>query len=178
MNILQHLPEDKHGLVLVTLNPPFEPDPAKVVGRFQYEHPMMTGPSVESQALLPAIQNKRGISYAGAWTKYGFHEDGFASGMRLACSEVFGAKPPFEIRPARRELGPAGMGEHVARAALGAVQTAIVRGEPAWLWFSWVMVLLLTGAERSAAAFGFKPAREEITRIKRCWASPEGKKRQ
>ncbi len=87
----------------------------------------MTGPSVESQALLPAIQNKRGISYAGAWTKYGFHEDGFASGMRLACSEVFGAKPPFEIRPARRELGPAGMGEHVARAALSAVQMAIVR---------------------------------------------------
>lgn len=40
MNDLQKLPIDKHGPVLVTLNPPFEVDADKTVGRYQYEHPM------------------------------------------------------------------------------------------------------------------------------------------
>jgi hypothetical protein len=36
----------------------------------------------------------------GAWTLYGFHEDGFTSGIRAA--ERLGAKAPFEIIDARR----------------------------------------------------------------------------
>lgn len=40
MNQLQSLSEKRHGPVLVTLNPPFEVDKDKVVGRYKYEHPM------------------------------------------------------------------------------------------------------------------------------------------
>jgi len=41
MNDLQHISETKYGPVLVTLNPPFEPDPSKVVGRWRYDHPVL-----------------------------------------------------------------------------------------------------------------------------------------
>lgn len=52
---------------------------------------------MEAQRLLPNIQNKRGISFAGAWTNFGFHEDGFSSGVRVAMQHL-GAKIPFEFR--------------------------------------------------------------------------------
>jgi len=35
MNLLQHIPESIWGPVLVTLNPPFEPEPSKVVGKWK-----------------------------------------------------------------------------------------------------------------------------------------------
>ncbi|KAG8708101.1 hypothetical protein FRC09_001436 [Ceratobasidium sp. 395] len=86
MNHLQHISEPKHGPVLVTLNPPFEPKPELVVAQARYEHPVVSAQSVRAQSELPSIQNVRGISYAGAWTKYGFHEDGFTSGLKAAAS--------------------------------------------------------------------------------------------
>jgi len=96
MNILQHIPEATFGDVLVTLNPLQEPDPETVQGRFSYRHPLYTPAAVRAQNLLPTIQNRRGISYAGAWTKYGFHEDGFSSGLYVA-KEHLGAKIPFDF---------------------------------------------------------------------------------
>jgi len=53
---------------------------------------------------LRSIQNKRGISYAGAWTKYGFHEDGFSSGL-LVAQEHLGAKLPFEFKDSTYSRG-------------------------------------------------------------------------
>lgn len=96
MNLLQHLPEDVYGPVLVTLNPLHPPDPSLTQGTWTYHHPLYNAASIRSQKLLPRIQNTRGISYAGAWTKYGFHEDGFSSGLKVAV-EHLGAKLPFEF---------------------------------------------------------------------------------
>lgn len=96
MNTLQHIPEDKFGHVLVTMNPLHPPDPALRQGRFLYSHPLYTQKAVQAQKRLRNIQNKRGISYAGAWTKYGFHEDGFTSGLQAA-QEYLGAKLPFDL---------------------------------------------------------------------------------
>ncbi|KXT10846.1 hypothetical protein AC579_1932 [Pseudocercospora musae] len=96
MNILQHFPEEQHGPVLVTMNPQSSPDPTKVQGKFAYQHPLYTADAVHAQKRLESIQNTRGVSYCGAWTKYGFHEDGFSSGVRVAI-EHLGAKLPFEF---------------------------------------------------------------------------------
>ena len=96
MNLLQHIPTSTFGDVLVTLNPIHPPDPAKVQGTWTYHHPLYNSAAIRSQRLLPHIQNKKGITYAGAWTKYGFHEDGFSSGLKVAMDHL-GAKIPFEF---------------------------------------------------------------------------------
>lgn len=97
MNFLQHLPEEVFGHVLVTLNPLHLPDPESVQGRYTYSHPLYNSAAIRSQGLLHRIQNTRGISYCGAWTKYGFHEDGFSSGLKVA-QEHLGATLPFKFR--------------------------------------------------------------------------------
>jgi predicted NAD/FAD-binding protein len=97
MNILQHLPEETFGHVLVTLNPLHLPHPELVQGRYTYSHPLYNSAAIRSQRLLPQIQNTRGISYCGAWTKYGFHEDGFSSGLKVA-QEHLGATLPFKFK--------------------------------------------------------------------------------
>lgn len=94
MNILQHISENSFGHVLVTMNPLHQPDPALTQGRFLYSHPLYTPKAIQAQKQLQYIQNKRRISYAGAWTKYGFHEDGFSSGLKVA-QDHLGAKLPF-----------------------------------------------------------------------------------
>ncbi|RCI14291.1 hypothetical protein L249_6110 [Ophiocordyceps polyrhachis-furcata BCC 54312] len=97
MNILQHIPRKQFGDVLVTLNPPHRPLSSTTQGRYFYSHPLYTLEAVRAQKQLRLIQNKRGISYAGAWTKYGFHEDGFTSGLFVA-QQHLGARLPFELR--------------------------------------------------------------------------------
>ncbi|KAI0076337.1 FAD/NAD(P)-binding domain-containing protein [Panus rudis PR-1116 ss-1] len=113
MNDLQHLPEKRHGPVLVTLNPPFEPAEDKFGGRYKYDHPVLDADAIQAQREISAIQNTRGIAYAGAWLKYGFHEDGFTSGLRAALGlfpddnkERPSIRPPFKVQSAEREPKP------------------------------------------------------------------------
>ena len=96
MNLLQHIPEKKYGPILVTLNPLSMPDPRLAKGIWEYSHPLYNSAAIRSQKLLPNIQNTRSISYCGAWTKYGFHEDGFSSGIAAAMNHL-GAELPFEF---------------------------------------------------------------------------------
>ena len=96
MNLLQHIPSKEFGPVLVTLNPCHAPAKSLTQGTWTYHHPLYNATSIRSQSLLPKIQNTRGISYAGAWTKYGFHEDGFSSGLKVAVDHL-GAELPFEF---------------------------------------------------------------------------------
>lgn len=67
---------------IVTLNPVREIAPQRVIRDIVYHHPHYTPSSVMTHARLPEIQNRSGLWYAGAWTQYGFHEDGLKSGLR------------------------------------------------------------------------------------------------
>lgn len=129
MNILQHIPRNPFGDVLVTLNPLHRPSPAKTQGRFFYTHPLYTPAAVQAQKLLRNIQNKRGISYVGAWTKYGFHEDGFSSGLQVA-QEHLGAKLPFEFRDSTYSRGQKpslGLIDHLLRLFILIIQVFVVQ---------------------------------------------------
>ncbi|PLB47629.1 amine oxidase [Aspergillus steynii IBT 23096] len=95
-NILQGIPASKYGDVLVTLNPLHPPDSATIQGVYSYLHPLLTIGAMKAQSRLSEIQGTRGISYAGAWTKFGFHEDAFTSGFKVAVEQL-GANLPFEV---------------------------------------------------------------------------------
>ncbi len=82
INLLQPLPFKES--VLVSLNPIEKPDPAKVLGRFDYAHPVFDAAAIAAQTKLAQIQGVRNTWFAGAWTGYGFHEDGLKSGLAVA----------------------------------------------------------------------------------------------
>lgn len=129
MNILQHIPREPFGDVLVTLNPLQEPRADTVQGRYAYSHPLYTPAAVRAQQALPMIQNTRGISYAGAWTKYGFHEDGFSSGLHVA-TEHLGAKLPFDFVDSTYSRGRhprLGVLDYLLRLLLLAIQVFVIR---------------------------------------------------
>jgi predicted NAD/FAD-binding protein len=71
--------------VVVSLNPdPAQmPDPATVLGEFHYSHPVFDGAAVQAQQRLGEIQGRSGLWFCGAWTRYGFHEDGLTSGLNV-----------------------------------------------------------------------------------------------
>lgn len=80
MNLLQKL--DTTTQYIVSLNPPRPPRPETVLYQTRYEHPLYTPATIHAQQRLPEIQGRNRVWWAGAWTAYGFHEDGFKSGLR------------------------------------------------------------------------------------------------
>nr|WP_315397578.1 FAD-dependent oxidoreductase [uncultured Duganella sp.] len=82
LNKLQPLPFEQP--VIVSLNPLAAPDPAKVLREFDYAHPVFDAAAVAAQQRLGDIQGRHRVWFAGAWTGYGFHEDGLKSGLAVA----------------------------------------------------------------------------------------------
>ena len=70
--------------VVLTLNPPVPPRDDSVLARFDYAHPVFDQAAVAAQARLEQIQGTERLWFAGAWTGYGFHEDGLKSGLAVA----------------------------------------------------------------------------------------------
>jgi predicted NAD/FAD-binding protein len=95
MNELQGIDGDKP--LFVSLNPPFEPDPALTFGKYICDHPQYNAAAFAAQKRLGEIQGKRHTWFCGAWTGYGFHEDGVRSG--LAVAEALGATVPWRAPP-------------------------------------------------------------------------------
>lgn len=82
INRLQPLPFDTP--VIVSLNPVRPPRADRVHGVFDYAHPVFDDAAIAAQARLPALQGVAHTWYCGAWTGYGFHEDGLRSGLAVA----------------------------------------------------------------------------------------------
>lgn len=82
MNLLQSL--DSPEPFVVTLNRSAEIDPAKVLARMTYRHPVTTHASVAAQARRAEINGVDRTWYAGAYWGFGFHEDGLRSGVEVA----------------------------------------------------------------------------------------------
>jgi predicted NAD/FAD-binding protein len=82
INQLQPLPFKTP--VIVSLNPIDEPHPSTVIDAFDYAHPVFDAAAIDAQRDLAAIQGRQNTWFAGAWTGYGFHEDGLKSGLAVA----------------------------------------------------------------------------------------------
>ncbi|MFM0070346.1 FAD-dependent oxidoreductase [Paraburkholderia sediminicola] len=91
VNQLQPLPF--RTPLVVTLNPVAQPAPGTELRRFVYDHPLFDLAAIDAQYRLPSLQGKRRTWFAGAWTGYGFHEDGLKSALRVAAD--FDASPAW-----------------------------------------------------------------------------------
>ena len=152
MNLLQHIPTATFGDVLLTLNPIHPPDPSTVQGSWTYHHPLYNAAAIRSQKLLPQIQNTKGISYAGAWTKYGFHEDGFSSGLKVAIDHL-GATLPFEFVDSTFSRGRRpilGWGDYMVRFIITVIQAWIFMISMLFSYTSWPHVLLVKEGKKEA----------------------------
>jgi hypothetical protein len=96
MNLLQNI--DRSTPVFVTLNPEVPPDPTLTFGRYAYSHPQFNAEALAARAAVEARQGARRTWFAGAWLGNGFHEDGLASGLRVAVR--LGGRPPWSASPA------------------------------------------------------------------------------
>ncbi|MBS7781519.1 FAD-dependent oxidoreductase [Acidovorax sp. CCYZU-2555] len=82
LNRLQPLPWQQP--VVVSLNPSRAIDENKIHQRIEYSHPVFDLAAIQAQGTVAALQGQRRTWFCGAWSGYGFHEDGLRSGLDAA----------------------------------------------------------------------------------------------
>lgn len=104
--------------------------------------------AIRAQTLLPTIQAKRGISYAGAYLRYGFHEDGFTSGLRavMGIPDITIRSPQSEATSTKDDEAAdtkddegGGRGEDALRMPFDVLEA---ESEPEEVWVEKVFVVL------------------------------------
>ena len=96
MNRLQALETDRQ--YLVTLNRTEAIDPAKIIRVVDYAHPVYTVEGMAAQQRWAEISGVDRIHFCGAYWRWGFHEDGAWSALRV--SEMLGGRGPGLVEPA------------------------------------------------------------------------------
>ena len=86
MNILQGIASDQP--FLVSLNARHKIDPEKIIGEYDYTHPVYSVAGMEAQSRRNEISGVGRIHYCGAYWYNGFHEDGVRSALDIG--EKFG----------------------------------------------------------------------------------------
>ncbi len=82
MNRLQNIPEDDP--LFVTLNPQAPVRDELIYDEVTFDHPVFDRGALAAQQRIAARNGENRTWFAGAWLRFGFHEDGFASAMRIA----------------------------------------------------------------------------------------------
>ncbi|ANJ00552.1 NAD/FAD-binding protein [Polynucleobacter wuianus] len=100
INRLQPLPEKlQNTQIIVSLNPASEPNMKLVHQEIHYSHPVFDMNAIQAQKELPLIQGSSSIWYCGAWTGFGFHEDGLRSGELVAEALIESIRSPLNSAP-------------------------------------------------------------------------------
>ncbi len=94
MNPLKNLQGNTN--YFVTLNPLAEPDPARLVHRQSYEHPVFDVPALRAQKQLWNLQGVKRRWFCGAYFGAGFHEDGLQAGLAVA-EALGGVRRPWRV---------------------------------------------------------------------------------
>ncbi|MFZ2386609.1 MAG: FAD-dependent oxidoreductase [Polaromonas sp.] len=82
INQLQPVPFSQP--VVVSLNPLREISAQHVIGEYDYDHPVFDLTAIRAQQQVTQLQGRHHTWFCGAWTGYGFHEDGLKSGLAVA----------------------------------------------------------------------------------------------
>ncbi|MCR8726143.1 NAD(P)/FAD-dependent oxidoreductase [Frigidibacter sp. ROC022] len=81
MNRLQNIPESDP--LFASLNPSREVPDHLIYDQKTFRHPVFDAGALAAQRQLSALQGRHNTWFAGAYTRHGFHEDGFASAARI-----------------------------------------------------------------------------------------------
>lgn len=94
MNRLQGVSDREN--YFVSIERPDAIDPARVIRRINYTHPLFDLAAIRAQPELPGLNRRaQGTTqtfFAGSYFRYGFHEDAFLSAVRLA-EQLLGGDP-------------------------------------------------------------------------------------
>ena len=88
MNILQGISSEEQ--FCVTLNAKDRINPAKILGEYEYAHPVFSQAGTQAQATWSIINGVNRTWFCGAYWFNGFHEDGVNSALRVV--NALGAK--------------------------------------------------------------------------------------
>lgn len=92
MNNLQNLP--KEYPIIVTLNPGRRPKEDLIMDEYTFSHPIFDLPAIKAQEKIDTIQGQNNFWFCGAYQRYGFHEDGLLSAVKVA--KKIGVDIPWE----------------------------------------------------------------------------------
>lgn len=95
MNRLQGL--DRRHPLFVTLNPTREIENSKLIGRYNYTHPLFDQRALDAQQQLWRLQGRRNTWFCGAYFGFGFHEDGLQAGL-AAAESVVDVQRPWQVK--------------------------------------------------------------------------------
>jgi predicted NAD/FAD-binding protein len=103
MNRLQSLGADRD--LLVTLNRTEAIDPERVIRVIDYAHPVFTPEGISAQSRWAEISGRGRTHYCGAYWRWGFHEDGVWSALRV--SRALDGRGPIDAPLSDTETIPA-----------------------------------------------------------------------